>query len=124
MTNLIGITITFEYYYSDNSGSNDGDNEDKYYYNTYEAGVGVSNNKSTFNVIKTLSYGHYSYDNTHKGTYSVNIDVSDLTGEYYIGACIRGYDGYTHDGVLQFTGEKLHPGNITYYVKIVNVQTF
>ncbi|MCI8527739.1 MAG: hypothetical protein HFH82_01060 [Lachnospiraceae bacterium] len=124
MTNLIGITITFEYYYSDNSGSNDGDNEDKYYYNTYEAGVGVSNNKSTFNVIKTLSYGQYSYDNTHKGTYSVNIDVSDLTGEYYIGACIRGYDGYTHDGVLQFTGEKLHPGNITYYVKIVNVQTF
>ena len=119
LTDVIGISITFEYYYYDKSSS-DEESESKYYYNTYEAGVGVSNNKSTFNRMQSLSFGNLSYDPIQKGTASKNIDVSDLTGEYYIGACIRGYNSYTSGGKLAGN----HLDTISYYVKIINVQTF
>ncbi len=119
LTDVIGISITFEYYYYDKSSS-DEESESKYYYNTYEAGVGVSNNKSTFNRMQSLSFGNLSYEPIQKGTASKNIDVSDLTGEYYIGACIRGYNSYTSGGKLAGN----HLDTISYYVKIINVQTF
>lgn len=117
LTNVIGLTITYEYYYFDNDSDIMGDPK-KYFYNTYEVGVGVSNNKATFNASQAFSFGNLSYDTSMKGTTSQNVDVSSLTGEYYIGARIRGYNSNT-GGMLQgYSTEQ------TYYVKIVNIQTF
>ena len=117
LTNVIGITITYEYYYNDKDSDIMGDPK-KYYYNTYEVGVGVSNNKATFNSYQSFSFGNLSYDTSAKGTKSQNVDVSSLKGEYYIGARIRGYNSNTN-GMLQG-----YSSDQTYYVKIVNIQTF
>ena len=79
----------------------------KYYYNTYEVGVGVSNNKATFNSYQSFSFGNLSYEKTMKGTRSQNVDVSGLKGEYYIGARIRGYNSYT-GGMLKGYSTQAH----------------
>jgi len=117
MTNLIGLTITFEYYYFDDDSDASADNT-KYYYNTFEAAVGVSTNKYALNSYKSITFGNLSTDITQKGTTSKDIDVSQLKGEYYIGARIRGYNSYTNGALQgQFEGQK-------YYVKILNIKTF
>ena len=90
----------------------------KYYYNTYEVGVGVSNNKATFNSYQSFSFGNLSYEKTMKGTRSQNVDVSGLKGEYYIGARIRGYNSYTGGMLKGYSTQQ------SYYIKIVNMQTF
>ena len=117
MTNVIGITITYEYYYVDSDSDEMGDPK-KYYYNTYEVGVGVSNNKATFNSYQSFSFGNLSYEKTMKGTRSQNVDVSGLKGEYYIGARIRGYNSYTGGMLKGYSTQQ------SYYIKIVNMQTF
>lgn len=107
-------TFTIKYYYYD--PVSDWNDDQKYYYNTYQAIVGVSTNKSSFAKSSKYIYGQYSYDTTQSGTTTITLDVSDLTGNYYVGAGTKGYNSYNDENTKL---EK--PKEQTYYVEITKV---
>lgn len=117
MYNLTGIsTITFivEYYYYDYNSNNGADGK-KYGYNVYDVLVGVAMSKSSFNVSGKYTYGYALYDTTLTGTTEIKINVSNLSGNYYIGVGTRGYNSYNGISKLNLAV------NQSYYAKILKV---
>lgn len=111
LTNVSSITFTYNYYYVDRGYDNQ-----KYYYNTYAHIVGVSNDKANFTVSNSFECGNHTYANEMSGTKSVTINVSSLTGNYYIGAGVKGYNSYKGgDAVLDSYAEQ------TYYTQVTSV---
>ena len=87
LTDVKTIKFTVVRYYNDTQSGSDGE---KWYYNAYEALVGVSTNKSTYTKSVTSMYGHRSYTGSYSNTVTLTLDVSALTGSYYIGVGSRG----------------------------------
>jgi hypothetical protein len=119
LTDISALTITYNYYYLD-PDSDVGDVAQKYFYNAFKSYVGVSSSntdKSTsdvFEVENVFEVGSSSYETTMSGTKTVTLDVSDLSGEYYIGCGASGRNTST-DGTLYDYNDQAQ------YVQIVNV---
>ncbi len=112
LTGIRSITFRIEYHYTDLYSENGGG---KYYYNVYEALVGVGMSKTTFNASGKYAYGANTYDSTKTGTTEIKISVSSLTGSYYIGVGVRGYNCYNGIDPLQYSSVQ------SYYAKILEV---
>ena len=81
--------------YSDNKNSKG----EKYAYNTYQTYVGISINKVNIEKSVVDNIGQDSYTVSGSHDIVLNLDVSNISGRYYIGVGTRGYNAYTN-GVL------------------------
>jgi hypothetical protein len=110
LTSVALLTFTYNYYYLD-PDSDVGDVEQKYFYNAFKSYVGVSatqTDKSTSDVFEArdvFEVGNESYETTMSGTKTVTLDVSALSGEYYIGCGASGRNTYTDDTLYDYNDQ-------------------
>ena len=78
--------------YSDNQNSKG----EKYVYNTYQIYVGISINKVNIEKSVVGTIGQDSYTVSAGRDSVLNLDVSNISGRYYIGVGTRGYNAYTN----------------------------
>lgn len=112
LTMVREIRFDFYFYYHDNSAYNPSDSDSypkKYFHNGayFYFGVGNTYYNNTlvsfdpFSAGVCYRVGSGSYTPTFDGTgytTSIALDVSSLTGEYYIGIAVRGINGATSGG--------------------------
>lgn len=100
LTNVKSITFTLNYYYYDTSEPT---NENrKYFYDAFDYYAGVSANKSGFVKYSGIEkIGYEDYATVKNATTNITLDVSGLSGNYYIGAGVRGMNKLANEILVQ-----------------------
>ena len=98
LTNVKSITFTLNYYYYDTSEPTD--EKKKYFYDAFDYYAGVSANKSGFAKYSGIEkIGYEDYTTVKNATTNITLDVSGLSGTYYIGAGARGMNKLANSGL-------------------------